>query len=364
MGPNGVGKSTLLRILAGEEVPDDGIVRRFGMVGYLPQLADAEDRRLTVRQTVRERVGVASASRALEHWTVALAAGDLHAVDAHADALEHWLALGGADVDARLGAALADLGLDPGFLERPLNTLSGGQAARAGLAALQVTRFDVVLLDEPTNHLDADGLRRLAALLAVRAGGVVLVSHDRTLLADTVTEVVELDGHTGQAEHYRGGWDVYESEREAARERALAERQHALERRAQLIAAERETRRRAAASVNRARARPHDNDKHSREWVTMRAQGMAGRARKMGGRARRIDVPDAPWEHPVLRLHLTPAERRGTRSWRWTAWSCAAMTGRSGHLTSRWRTASECSSAARTGAASPRCFRRSPAKFL
>jgi ATPase subunit of ABC transporter with duplicated ATPase domains len=240
-----------------------------------------------------------------------LAAGDLRAVEPHADALEYWLALGGADVDARLGTAVTDVGLQADFLDRPLGQLSGGQAARAGLAALAVARFDVVLLDEPTNHLDADGLRQLTTLLAARSGGMVLVSHDRALLADTVTAVAELDRHTGRAEHYRGGWDVYERERNAARERARAEHEQALERREQLIAAERETRRRAAASLNRART--HDNDKHSREWVTSRAEQMAGRARKIGGRARRIEIPDAPWERPALRLHLTPAERR--RGW-------------------------------------------------
>ncbi len=313
IGPNGAGKSTLLRILAGLETSDGGLVRRFGTVGYLPQLADAGDRSRTVRETIFERIGLTSATDALERWASALQAGDLDAVQPHADALERWLGLGGADVEARLGRAVAELGLTAGLLGRRLDALSGGQAARAGLAALQVARFDVVLLDEPTNHLDGDGLRRLAMLLQSRSGGIVLVSHDRALLTESVAEIIELDRRTGKATRYRGGWGTYERERTAAYERARAERARALERREQLLAAERETRRRAAASHSRAGARVHDNDKQSREWVRMRAEEMAGRARKMGSRARREEIPDAPWENPALRLHLTGAERR--RAW-------------------------------------------------
>jgi ATPase subunit of ABC transporter with duplicated ATPase domains len=310
IGANGAGKSTLLRILAGAEVPDGGAVQRFGMVGYLPQLADTADGRRTVRETILDRVGLTDATAALDRWARRLEAGDVQAVEPHAGALEQWLALGGADVEGRLTAAVGELGLGRWLIDHPLGALSGGQAARAGLAALQVARLDVVLLDEPTNHLDADGLERLEALIEAHAGGIVIVSHDRQLLADTVSEIVELDRRTGDAKHYRGGWDAYERERTAARERLRAEREHALDRRQQLQAAERETRRRAAASRSRARARVHDNDKNSREWVTMRAEEMAGRARKMGERAARIDIPDAQWENPTLVLDLTAAERR------------------------------------------------------
>ena len=188
----------------------------------------------------------------------------------------------------------------------------------------------------------------------------MLVSHDRAFLADVVDEIVELDRHTGTAEHFGGGWDAFEREREAARARARAEHEQALARRAQLLAAERETRRRAAASANRARARVHDNDKHMREWVTMRADEMASRARKMGGRARRIEVPERPWEHPALRLRLRPDERR--RPWVITLEGAVATSwdGRSGRSTCRSLTASECSSAGATGAASRPCSRCSP----
>ncbi len=312
VGPNGSGKSTLLRIMAGREAPDSGVVRWFGSVGYLPQMAAEGAPALTVREAILEQVGLATANREVERWTSALGTGDLSAVEPHAAALDRWLALGGADIDARLAGAVADLGLDAACLDRPFRALSGGQASRAGLAALAVARFDVVLLDEPTNHLDDEGLKRLATLLVRRTGGIVLVSHDRALLAETVREIVTLDRHTGEGSHWRGGWEAYERERDMGRERVRAERESALQRRAKLIAAEEETRRRAAASLRRTHAHARDNDKHLREWVRMRADGMTGRARKVGARADRIEVPDAPWEDPALRLALTPAERRQT----------------------------------------------------
>ena len=91
--------------------------------------------------------------------------GDAGADDRYADALERWLALGGADLDARAGAVWADLGLRATVARQPMATLSGGQAARVELAAILLSRFDVFLLDEPTNDLDLDGLERLEAFV-------------------------------------------------------------------------------------------------------------------------------------------------------------------------------------------------------
>src|SRR3954470_24860230 len=269
IGPNGSGKSTLLRALAGVEPVDGGTVQRFGTVGYLPQLADEDAAASTggasVRETIMERLGVAAAARSVAREEARLGAGDLEAVSPHAAALERWMALGGADAEARVAQAADELGLAGGLLDRPLGTLSGGQAARAGLAVLRAARFDVVALDEPTNHLDDDGLERLARLLAGRAGGVVLVTHDRALLQRSADTLLELDPQTGRATSYAGGWAAYERERDAARARALADHEHALGERTHLQAAARETRARAQSAMGRIHHDPHDRDKHGAE---------------------------------------------------------------------------------------------------
>src|SRR4051812_19243253 len=214
VGPNGIGKSTLLRILAGLEEPDAGSVVRGGTVGYLPQEPEARAGE-TVRDYLARRTGVGTAERHMDALAERLGDEPGLAHD-YSEALDRFIALGGGDFDARVGAALDEVGLGR-RADRAVDSLSGGEAARAALAAILLARFDVFLLDEPTNNLDFAGLARLERFLDNLAAGVVLVSHDRAFLDRSVTRVVEIEAETRRVHEYTGTWTEYEAARERAR---------------------------------------------------------------------------------------------------------------------------------------------------
>jgi len=216
VGPNGIGKSTLLRVLAGLEEPDRGQLIRSGAVGYLPQEPDQRAGE-TVRDYLARRTGVGTAEDEMDALTARLNA-EPELTAAYTEALDHYLRLGGEDFDARAGAVLDDVGLGR-HATRELATLSGGEAARAALAAILLARFDVFLLDEPTNNLDFAGLDRLERFLDGLDAGVVLVSHDRAFLDRTITRVVEIEAETRRMREYAGTWSDYEAARERARAR-------------------------------------------------------------------------------------------------------------------------------------------------
>jgi ATPase subunit of ABC transporter with duplicated ATPase domains len=215
VGPNGIGKSTLLRVLAGLEQADSGQVVRSGAVGYLPQEPESRPGE-TVRDYLARRTGVGAAEHEMDALAARLGA-EPELATAYSEALERFLARGGEDFEARVGAVLSDSGLGR-RADRELASLSGGEAARAALAAILLARFDVFLLDEPTNNLDFSGLERLERFLGGLPAGVVLVSHDRAFLDRTVKRVVEIEAETRRVHEYTGTWSEYEAARE--RERA------------------------------------------------------------------------------------------------------------------------------------------------
>ncbi len=299
VGPNGVGKSTLLRLLAALDEPDAGTVSRVPAeltCGYLPQEPDRRSGE-TLLDYLARRTGVAAAQRELEESAAALAAGD-DAGERYAVALDRFVALGGGDVEARAGQVAADLGL-PVSLSRPMTALSGGEAARVALAAILLSRFDVLLLDEPTNDLDFDGLERLERFLRGREGGLVVVSHDREFLDRTVTRIVEIEPGSRHVREWAGGFSEYEAAREAARASSYARFEQAEERRREIEAL-------LAARRQEAHAGGAMTDRRGTNALRSKV-GLAAQALE---RAERPEKPFEPWE---LRLRLESGERVGDR---------------------------------------------------
>ncbi len=234
VGPNGVGKTTLLRIVAGLEEPDTGVATRAPerlTVGYLEQERHAETG-VSVTATLTRRVGIADAELDLEESARFLAEG-LPAGDRYSAALDRLVALGAESFEARARATCAELGLGID-LDRELSGLSGGEAARVALAAILLSRFDVLLLDEPTNDLDFDGLERLERFLGGYRGALVVVSHDREFLDKTVDRIAAIEPDTRRVREWAGGWSDYEKSRDTERAAALAEFEQAQLRRKQL----------------------------------------------------------------------------------------------------------------------------------
>jgi ATPase subunit of ABC transporter with duplicated ATPase domains len=313
VGANGAGKSTLLRLLAGLAVPLAGTVSTApsdAFVGWLPQ----EHERIegeTIAAHLARRTGAAVAAEAMEATAAALGDGAEGADDAYAVALDHWLASGAPDLEDRIPAVLGDLGLGVGG-DALMTSLSGGQMARVGLAALLLSRFDVVLLDEPTNDLDLDGLEQLERLVTGMRAGIVLVSHDREFLARCVTRVVELDLAQHQVHVFDGGYDAFLEERDVARRHAREAYEQFADTKADLVSRARTQREWSSQGVRNAMKKSPDNDKIRRRAQTESSEKQGQKVRQMESRIARLEEVEEPRKEWELRFDIAVAPRSST----------------------------------------------------
>ncbi|MBZ6080349.1 ATP-binding cassette domain-containing protein [Streptomyces olivaceus] len=312
VGANGAGKSTLLRLLAGLTAPEQGDLRLSpptATVGHLPQEPDRRPGE-SVRAFLARRTGVTEAQRAMDDATQALVDGAPGADDAYATSLERWLALGGADLDERAEEVAGSLGLAVGP-DQPMTSLSGGQAARASLASLLLSRYDVFLLDEPTNDLDLDGLERLEHFVTGLRAGTVVVSHDREFLTRTVTKVLELDLAQRQINLYGGGYDAYLEERAVARRHARDEYEEYADKRAALQDRAQTQRSWMDKGVKNARRKAGDNDKIGRKFRSEASEKQAAKARQTQRMIERLETVEEPRKEWELRMEIASAPRSG-----------------------------------------------------
>ncbi len=229
VGPNGVGKSSLLRILAGAEQPDAGnyTARRGMRAAYLPQEYAGEPGRPVLDELLAARADIAGLEARIAGLEARMGdpavARDMAAlqrvIDEHGALLAQHEALGGPTVRGRAEGLLRDLGLAEDQWGLPMQLLSGGQRKMVGLARCLLEDPDLLLLDEPDNHLDMERKDELEAIIREFRGAVVLISHDRYLLDETVRVIVELEpsGARGATLHrWEGNYSTYAAEKELA----------------------------------------------------------------------------------------------------------------------------------------------------
>jgi len=313
VGANGAGKSTLLGLLAGAGRPEAGTIALnppSASVGLLPQEPERRPGE-TVTAYVARRTGVEPAQVDLDAATEALTREEPGADDWYAAAFDRWLALGGADLEERMAEQSADLGLTVGP-GAAMTSLSGGEAARVGLLALLLSRFDLLLLDEPTNDLDLDGLDRLERFVQGLRVGAVVVSHDREFLRRCVTTVVELDLAQQRVEVFGGRYEAYLAEREVRRRHAREAFDEYADTKADLTTRMRSQRAWAVQGVTKEKKNPKDGDKAQRDFRINRTEKQASKVRATEKLIERLDEVEEPRKEWQLQMEIAAAPRSGS----------------------------------------------------
>jgi ATP-binding cassette subfamily F protein 3 len=287
VGPNGVGKTTLLRILIGEEEASSGAVfsARGLRMGYLPQESDLNGEHTLWHECLTPFRELLDRQQELHHLEEAMSKPD-----ADVDLLENYGRLqhefevaGGYLYETRIRQTLTGLGFSKTDANRPLNQLSGGQRTRALLARLLLSQPDLLLLDEPTNHLDIDAVEWLENTLKDFPGAVLVISHDRYFLDQVADTIWEMDNGF---ETYRGNYSAYQKQRDERRERLRKE----VESQQEFIHKEQDYIRRNMAGQN-----------------TRQAQGRLKRLERFLEEKKL----DRPVENETLHLKLTSLKRSG-----------------------------------------------------
>ena len=300
VGPNGAGKSSLLRLVAGLESPDEGqvIIRRGLRSAYLPQEVPAPAGSTPLTIALQARPELAHISAAIEQIEVAFANpavyDDMAALERtseeHARLLEQYEAAGGPRLHNQAIALLRELGFSDEEFGEPLPTMSGGQKKLAHIARCILAAPDLLLLDEPDNHLDLEGKARLEAVIRNLVGAVIVISHDRYLLDETVTQIAELED--GRLKLYEGNYSAFAVQKELAQAQQMAnyqDQQKEIQRLEEVVARFKDWASRTAAKeklMRKARATQHRIDRIERvdkPVLERRRMGLALHPMSRGG---------------------------------------------------------------------------------
>jgi ATP-binding cassette subfamily F protein 3 len=272
VGPNGTGKSTALRLLAGDLQPDSGDVRVLGRasVAYLRQSQELSGAGTLLDALMEPFADLQKVHDELLALEGRLAAGEPSELERYGELQERYQRGGGYQLEARVKRLTSDVGFTEADFSRAVETLSGGERGRLELAKVLVRQPDLLLMDEPTNHLDLAAIERLEAYLSEYEGAFILVSHDRAFIRAVCNEIVELENAKLTRYPYR--YDKYVVERTARLERAEAE-------------------------YRRQKEHVDKTEDFIRRNLAGQKTKQAQSRRKMLEKLERLERPDDSWEH-------------------------------------------------------------------
>lgn len=277
VGPNGTGKSTLLKIIAGIVEYDSGVLERSKniTIGYIPQsFIDVEN----------EKVLDFISKTTIKSEKIILSESEKH---------------------------LADLHLHKEILRRTINELSGGEKTKIAVIRILLSDYDLLLLDEPTNNLDNDALLLLEDFVKKSSKTFIIVSHDRMFLDNTVHKIIGIDEFTKEASIYNGNFSDYVKQKELKIERQWSEYEDASEKREKI---EKTIAEKLKKAVTIGKAKARDNDKMAKNFKTEMGQRTMQRgARLLKDKLETMDLFEKPKVPRPLKIHFDIAERSGDK---------------------------------------------------
>jgi len=317
VGPNGTGKTTLLRLMCGDLAPGNGSVTSnpsSTTVGLLrQQLDDRPDE--TIAQFVGRTTGIQAIIDEFDLAVQQLAEQSDGANERYDVALRQYLDAEASTVEERTKRTFGEVGLDQIDLAQLTRTLSGGQRTKLNLASMLLASFDILLFDEPTNDLDIVGLELIEEMILNDQRPTVVVSHDRAFLERVVTSVYEIDDHTNTGTRFNGGFEAWQAERERARQQHSQAFAEYNDKRQQLQQRSQQQRQWATTGVSKAKKDTKEGDKFIRAHRIETSEKLAGKAKQTERaleRLERNEKVEAPWEPWELRLEFAAAQRSGS----------------------------------------------------
>ncbi len=300
VGLNGVGKSTLLKIIAGNEKADSGVVEivREARVGYLSQEIIFEKEE-TIQGYLKKISGLDKIESRMKEIESKLT--DPKLLEEYGNLQSEFTRLEGYSFDHRAKMILEGFGLKDIDSNRSLSELSGGQKSKVALAGILLKGFDILLLDEPTNNLDLPALIWLEQYINKITASCLIISHDRRFLDNTVSKVFEIDWHSRKINSYTGGYSDYIKYKEKEFMRQVQAYELQQEEMQKLTKATRDYKEWAKQG---ARQTTSDNDKFIRGFRREQSAKLAGRGKAIEKRLEQMDKLELPEERPPLVIPL------------------------------------------------------------